>query len=179
MPDFLNYGQQGANSPMLRWNAQQFSHGLPLGNLFPPSLDPYAYLLNVAYPPILPQQSTEQYIEDHDQPQNYIGLTLRRCIDGVPPGRMLASLALVPSGPYPSRHPFTPGPFSGGHGPPPPYHNPRNHGNIPQRANVPQTLSYDTAPPPPPEPPSHGSSYEPPGQLLTSKFLKINFGRNS
>ena len=90
---------------------------------------------------------------------------------GVPPGRLVASVAVLPVGPYPSRHAFTPGPFSGGYGPPPPYHSPRNHGKIPQRADIPQTLTCDTAPPPP-APPSHGASYEPPGQYLNGRMLR-------
>ena len=98
---------------------------------------------------------------------------------GVPPGRMMASLALVPPGPYPSHHPFTPGPFSGGHAPPPPYHSPQNNGKILQRADMSQPLSFDTATPPPgppapapAAPPSNGASYEPPGQYLDGRMLR-------
>lgn len=105
-----------------------------------------------------------------EEETRYVTLNGKVPNGGVPPGRMFASVAFAPSGPYPSYHPFTPGPFSGGYAPPPPYHSPRNHGKIPQRADIPQPLSLDTAPPPP-GPPSHGSLYEPPGQYLDSRIM--------
>ena len=68
-------GQPSTVSRALREKEQQVNHGTYLGSQFLFSFDPYAYLPNTAYPPIFLQQSTEQYIEDHGQPQPYGGQT--------------------------------------------------------------------------------------------------------
>ncbi|CAD6564718.1 MAG: hypothetical protein ASARMPREDX12_002394 [Alectoria sarmentosa] len=93
---------------------------------------------------------------------------------GVPPGRMFASVAGLPFGPNPGHQPFSPGPFGGGYGPPPPYHGPqenRNGGGYPPYH---PTLHPGTPPPAPrapSAPASYGSGYEPPGQYIDGHML--------
>ena len=77
IPPYTQYyaGQQSMVFPVPREQELHINGGPHLGSRPSFAYDPYVFTANAAFPPIFPHHLTEQYIEDHNEPEGYGGLT--------------------------------------------------------------------------------------------------------